>query len=138
MELEGRKTPAIATQATLPTGLHDKSLLDLPSATNDSLDPTLTAPVVATAIQDVSGATVSGTFQNGFGLSTRPSLIDARARRRSRGSLRLQAVLLEPMAHCGLASFDLLGYLSDGSARVDQLLQIASFQSPPLPCAWCD
>jgi hypothetical protein len=130
MKLEGRKTSAVATQAALPTSLRHQSLLDLAPATNDSLDPTLTAPVIATAIKDVSYATVSGTFQNGFGLSARPSLIDTGPRRCSRGSQRLQAVLLEPMAHSGLAPFHLLGYLSDGSTGVDQRLQFGSIQTP--------
>ena len=119
MKLEGRKTSAIATQAAPSTGLRHQSLLDLASATSNSLDPALTAPVVATAIKDVSDAAMSGTFQNRFGLSARPSLIDTRPRRRSRGSLRPQVVLLEPMTHSALAPFDLLGYFSDGSARVD-------------------
>jgi hypothetical protein len=43
----------------------------------------------------------------------------------SRRSMRLQAVLSEPMAHSRLAPSDLLSYLSDGSAHVDQLLQVA-------------
>jgi hypothetical protein len=79
MKLEGRKTSSVATKAALSTGLRYESLLDLAPATNDGLDPTLTAPVVAPAIQDVSDTTVPGTFQNGFGLSTHPSLIDTRA-----------------------------------------------------------
>jgi hypothetical protein len=75
MKLEGRKTSAVAAQAALSTGLCHQSLLDLAPTTSDSLDPTSTAPVIATAIQDVADTSVSRTFQNWFGLPIRQSLI---------------------------------------------------------------
>ena len=47
MELKGRETSVVPTQATLPASLSHKSLLDLAPTPSDGLDATLTALTVS-------------------------------------------------------------------------------------------
>jgi len=130
MKLQGRHAPVIAAEPAASSGLLDEDLLDLASPAHDCLLATAAASVVAAHLPYMLDRAVTRANQDDLGQPCLTSLERAFASPSARGSLRPQAISVEPMPHGRLASTRSLSQLGYRKSLTYQGLELIPREAP--------